>query len=238
MRDAQPSLQRIVDWFADIDKRFDSWFSRLFIHGHVHPLQIERDLEVAMDEAYDPRTGVAAGQFDIWLGIDDYEFYTAPTRSLVVQLEDHVRRHARSRHYHLSPTEPSVHIHLHERMGQGRIQVRARAVEEIVREEDEAKRPVGTLTIVPGTVQRGRERTYDIMTSTVTIGRAEDNEIVLNDQRVSRRHAELSYTHGVWTIRDCGSHNGTHVNGKAIASVRLQPGDLLRIGGVELEWQE
>jgi pSer/pThr/pTyr-binding forkhead associated (FHA) protein len=68
----------------------------------------------------------------------------------------------------------------------------------------------------------------------VTLGRALDNDIVLEDSRVSRYHAELRLEGERCRVRDLRSTNGTLVNGRAIAEVALAPGDLISIGGLEL----
>jgi pSer/pThr/pTyr-binding forkhead associated (FHA) protein len=57
---------------------------------------------------------------------------------------------------------------------------------------------------------------------------------VLNDRKVSRRHATLLLLNGTLTVRDHGSLNGTWVNDSRIgAPVALRAGDRLRIGGSE-----
>lgn len=59
--------------------------------------------------------------------------------------------------------------------------------------------------------------------------------LTLQDARVSRRHAELKLTHGVWTIADLGSSNGTYVNGVRIQQLtQLETGDQLRLGRIEI----
>lgn len=66
----------------------------------------------------------------------------------------------------------------------------------------------------------------------LTIGRAEENDVVLaDDGQVSRVHAVLEPLAGGWSVRDVGSSNGTFVNGKRLAGeVRLDPGDEIRVG--------
>ena len=52
----------------------------------------------------------------------------------------------------------------------------------------------------------------------ITIGKANDNEYVVNDPSVSRHHAQLTYEEeGHWILEDLGSTNGTFVNGIQIA---------------------
>lgn len=71
------------------------------------------------------------------------------------------------------------------------------------------------------------------LTSRLRIGRAPDNEIVLDAPSVSRHHAELIYENGSQpVIADLGSTNGIYVNGEILRSARLlQPTDWITIGG-------
>ncbi|MEV6114454.1 FHA domain-containing protein [Streptomyces sp. NPDC052109] len=66
---------------------------------------------------------------------------------------------------------------------------------------------------------------------TVRIGRAADNDLVVDDLIVSRRHAELrAHADGTYEIVDLGSHNGTYLNGRPVARAPLGPGDIVGIG--------
>ncbi len=65
----------------------------------------------------------------------------------------------------------------------------------------------------------------------ITIGRQDDNEIVLvDDMRVSRHHAEVVEQDGEWLLRDLRSRNGSFLNGQRITEGALRPGDHLKIG--------
>lgn len=67
--------------------------------------------------------------------------------------------------------------------------------------------------------------------SVVRIGRAPENEIVLDDLLVSRRHAELRrLPDGDYELTDLGSHNGTYVNGRRIEQARLEELDVVAVG--------
>ncbi|MEV8540560.1 FHA domain-containing protein [Streptomyces sp. NPDC051572] len=67
--------------------------------------------------------------------------------------------------------------------------------------------------------------------STVRIGRAGDNDLVVDDLIVSRRHAELrAMPDGTYEIVDLGSHNGTYLNGQPVARAPVGPGDIVGIG--------
>lgn len=61
------------------------------------------------------------------------------------------------------------------------------------------------------------------------VGRGDDCDIVLNDDHVSRRHAELTVERGIVWLRDLASANGTFVNGsRVVGGCRLYHGDELR----------
>jgi hypothetical protein len=64
----------------------------------------------------------------------------------------------------------------------------------------------------------------------VRIGRSSGCDLVLGDDSVSRRHAEIALRGGVCVVRDLGSCNGTWVNGRPILRARLRRGDELQVG--------
>ena len=70
------------------------------------------------------------------------------------------------------------------------------------------------------------------------IGRGAGNDIVLNDEAASARHATISLIDGEWWVEDNGSTNGTLLAGDRIAEKqRLRPGDVLAIGRVSLRFE-
>lgn len=72
------------------------------------------------------------------------------------------------------------------------------------------------------------------------LGRGMDNEIVVSDDSVSRKHAQLFQTEdqSVYII-DLNSTNGTFVNGRKIEGQQsLHPGDLLLLGTKRVEWEQ
>ncbi|TDT97806.1 FHA modulated ABC efflux pump with fused ATPase and integral membrane subunit [Streptomyces sp. 846.5] len=66
---------------------------------------------------------------------------------------------------------------------------------------------------------------------TIRIGRAVDNDLVVEDLAVSRHHAELrAVPQGRYAIVDLGSHNGTYLNGAPVVYSLVGAGDLIGIG--------
>ena len=64
----------------------------------------------------------------------------------------------------------------------------------------------------------------------VSIGRHPDQDLVLTDNFVSRRHAVLRQTASGCEIEDLGSSHGTYLNGERIRSAPLRSGDVLQFG--------
>lgn len=68
-------------------------------------------------------------------------------------------------------------------------------------------------------------------TRTVRIGRGADNDLVIDDLVVSRRHAELlAHPDRTYEILDLDSHNGTFLNGQPVTRAAITPGDIVGIG--------
>jgi pSer/pThr/pTyr-binding forkhead associated (FHA) protein len=69
---------------------------------------------------------------------------------------------------------------------------------------------------------------------TTCIGRALDNDIVIEDPRASRYHAQIAIRGGRVYLKDLQSSNGTLVNDEPIEEFVLVNGDLICIGDTEL----
>ncbi len=98
--------------------------------------------------------------------------------------------------------------------------------------------PEGFLLILyPPSAGLGQRISIPVNTS-VSIGRHPDCSFQINDDSVSRRHAEVyNDGNGNFTVKDLGSTNGTHVNDSPIRRQRaLANGDRLRIGTVLLKF--
>src|SRR5881398_3369329 len=78
--------------------------------------------------------------------------------------------------------------------------------------------------------------TYELVEQLITVGRAPDNTIHIEDPSVSGRHAELRARGKTYQLRDLGSTNGTRVNGTTTTNAALHPGDRIRFGAVEVRF--
>ena len=73
------------------------------------------------------------------------------------------------------------------------------------------------------------------LTDELSIGREQDNDLRLDDQKLSRHHAVIEAAGKGWQVRDLGSTNGTGVNGQRIsAPFLLKLGDIIELGDTRL----
>ncbi len=77
---------------------------------------------------------------------------------------------------------------------------------------------------------------YKILGETISIGRNNDNDIVLKDNKASRHHARLERRGGGCWIKDLESSVGTLLNGKFVSESILKEGDLIRIGDTSIRF--
>lgn len=76
------------------------------------------------------------------------------------------------------------------------------------------------------------------LTAAVTIGRADDNGLVVHDKFCSQHHAMVFLQHGQRLLRDRNSTNGTYHNGqRLIQDVVLQSGDRITVGTITFEYR-
>ncbi|RRJ86947.1 FHA domain-containing protein [Gulosibacter macacae] len=84
--------------------------------------------------------------------------------------------------------------------------------------------------------KRGHE--LELRGEPISIGRARDADLVIQDDYTSTRHARLLNWNGQWMVQDLDSTNGTYVNGERVSQpTALGPGKSVRIGTTTFELQ-
>ena len=78
---------------------------------------------------------------------------------------------------------------------------------------------------------------YEFAERSITIGRAPDNMIVIDDPSVSNRHAQLQLVGEGYRLKDLDSTNGTRVNGVPITETGLRFDDRIRFGAIEARFE-
>jgi outer membrane biosynthesis protein TonB len=106
-------------------------------------------------------------------------------------------------------------------------------------DDDEDQRPtrvaINAKLVVIGGNDRGRE--FPIHATKTTLGRGVDNDIILTDIAVSRRHMNVEFDGKGFLFRDLKSGNGTLLNNKRSGFSRLASGDQLEIGNTLIRFE-
>ena len=82
------------------------------------------------------------------------------------------------------------------------------------------------------------KQTIDLTKPIIRIGRALDNDIILDDRLISRHHAQLRQRYGRYLLHDLESTGGTMVNGFRIKEIVLHAGDTISLSGIDIIYAE
>lgn len=233
----------LLDRFeSSIERLMEGSIGKVF-HQSLQPAQIGRKLERAMigSERASVGSPIVANRYVVALNPGDYDDFVEFANGLCRQMESFLAAVAEQRGYTLLDML-RVELTEDERAPKGNPRVDASIT-------DRAGRPVsspparasaqGTQIFEPVTKQQlslvlqsgnGRGTRFPVGAVPITIGRAGENEIVLDSPDVSRRHARLSWVGNQLRIEDLNSTNGTRVNGTPVRLSDLRPGDHVTLG--------
>ena len=94
-----------------------------------------------------------------------------------------------------------------------------------------SKKSLGLEIMVPGENSNLKKGGVIPIMGALTIGRKEDNRLILNNPYVSGHHARIYLKNGEYTLEDLKSTNGVIVNNKKLEDICLiKPGDEIKIG--------
>ena len=222
----------------------------------IQPVSLAKRIERAMDtnKTYRDSGVVVPNQYDLHLHPTDFAAFASYRSSLEDDLAHGILARARHERYTLV-ARPRVEIIADETTRRGEIRVAANVVDERgARLRDAEPMPASTDTRVysrpaeasPDSARRAyllvstrgsRPVQFDLGGPLIGIGRASDNDVILDDPMVSRHHCQLRLQHGAYSFADLGSRNGSTVNGQPVTQIALGPGDVIRIGDTEIEFQ-
>jgi predicted component of type VI protein secretion system len=77
-------------------------------------------------------------------------------------------------------------------------------------------------------------RTCELKEDKTTIGRLEENSFQIAEPSVSSRHCEIFRRGTDYVVKDLNSTNGTFINGEQVSETVLKPGQILRLGQIEM----
>lgn len=247
-----------------IFSRLEALLERIFeapagrLGASLQPVSLAKRIERAMDtgKQFGDAGVIVPNHYDLHLNPADYASFESYRGSLEDDLAHGALGRARREHYHLV-ARPQVRLLADPAVPRGDVKVAANVVDD-ARDEPRAEQEAASATDTMIFSRPGHEaaspesakrayllvRTdgtpavqFDLGGGLITIGRASDNDVILDDPEVSRHHCQLKLQHGAYSIADLGSRNGSWVNGDQVTEMALGPGDRIRIGTTEIEFQ-
>jgi hypothetical protein len=235
------------------ERLFERPSARIF-RTRLQPVQLQRRIERAMETerlSGADRT-LVPNRYRVRLNPEDLVDFGDFSDSLAAELADGALAFARAHRYTLVD-RPRVELVADRRVERSEIRVETRFADRAADREPEGDDAVGTegdqpavhdtgtaiftLPDVDVPVARlriirrdGTERETQVERGQMTIGRARDNDLVLDDGKVSRHHARLVPRQRTLVFTDLASTNGSWVNGTRVAEVALGEGDRIELG--------
>ncbi len=243
--------------------RLEAFLQRLFeapagrLGARLQPVTLAKRIERAMDtnKLFRDDGVVVPNHYDLHLNPADYGRFASYRGSLEDDLAHDVLARARRERYSLV-ARPRVRIGSDQSVPRGDVRVAANVVDEQGEQiREDRPMPAGSDTMVfarpePGPSPDSATRAYllvrtdtaqpvqfDLGGPLISIGRASDNDVIVDDPLVSRHHCQLKLQHGAYSFADLGSRNGSYVNGQPVSEIALGPGDVIQIGDTRIEFQ-
>jgi hypothetical protein len=236
---------------------FEGWTARL-LRARLQPVQIAKRLIRTMEsqQTISLAKTFVPNSYVVSLSPADFTGFEPYRRSLERDLAEALLGAARERGFTLL-SFPTVEIERDDDVARGDVKVSAALIDasgdEVTPDSPELGRVAAGHTMVldreallhdrPRAPRAfievvSERRRIPLGAEPLAIGRDPENDLVLDDRRVSRRHAEVRLRLGRYTLYDLQSTNGTYVNGRRVAEIVLSDGDRVQIGGGELVVQQ
>jgi hypothetical protein len=239
-----------------LENLVEGFFTKVFRSG-LQPVEVGRRIlrEMAENKTVSVNRVYTPNEFRVRLGADDYGRFNQMEAGLQREFSELVIEQAKHNRWNLMGM-PRISFLEDESLGKGEFRVEASLIADpdvehprVSTREPSASRPesravpsdtadrlgmVGSAELVVLNENGEPSEKISITRDPVVIGRLSSNDVVLSDQNVSRRHAELRMDAGRWILVDLGSTNGTLVNGKLAREHELSNGDRLTFGTSEL----
>lgn len=210
-----------------LERLVEGVFSRAFKSG-LQPVEVGRRLVREMEASRTVDAGgraLAPNRFVIRVAVEDFQRFAEVQESLLAELTATVRGYATQEGLSFLGrvsieflADPSLRV--------GMFRLHPTYDERIPGEAE-----------VPGWLEGPNGMHHKLKDSVMTIGRLSTSDIVIDDQNVSRRHAELHPLGDAYQLVDLGSTNGCKVNGRRIERQVLNDGDEITLGPIRLRFR-
>ena len=250
-------MSQIEQFEALAEQLVEGTFARLFA-GHLSPLEVAAHLVRAMEDRAIETAEAGAeapNHFWVYLNPKDYEALSAEQPKLEIELARHLAELAEEANLSLKHP-PVVHVLPDETLKRHKVRVEARSIpsprrtmdrtqemeprDEESPSDEKTARQSPTPTPPPGRpflIVEGK-RHINLLDPVISIGRALDNDIIIDDPRISRHHAQLRQRYGHYVLYDLGSSSGTEVNGYPVEECVLHSGDVISFASIQMIYGE
>ena len=242
-------MSKIARFEALAEQLVEGTFARLFA-GRLRPLEVATHLTRALEDCQviSPN-GIPQAPTHYWVYLhpDDCQALASEQPALEIELACHVAELAVQAGLALE-IRPLVCVVPDEGMAPRQVRVEARwmpdeaaGVEKTRQMENDEEDVEAAASLAP----RGRpflilagRRHVNLLQPVISVGRALDNDMIIEDPRVSRHHAQLRLRYGRYVLYDLSSSGGTHINGYPVEECVLHSGDVISLAGVQIIYGE
>lgn len=216
---------------GDLERGFERFVDSAIARGfrlRVQPAEIGRQLERAMLDGVASSVGgvMAPNAFAVTLHPDDAAQFDGWADALCLEMERWLADLAFRRGL-VTVAPIQVTLRADSEVRRRSVRATAQFVEGARNEQGHSAADVMPLVLCP--LDDGAMPEMSVRTR-ATLGRAAGNNIMIDDELVSRRHAILEFQRGTWQISDLDSTNGTWLNGRPVRRAQLADGDEIQIG--------
>ncbi len=230
------------------------------LRGHLQPVEIAKRLVRDMESHQTIGIGrtFVPNEYGVFLSSKDFEHLGPIKGTLERELAEYLAGVAQQKHFSFA-AKPVVTLEVRAELSPRHFQIESRMIDrpsatptDAVKEEFRSghTQKLRLDPVIRASKERARHASlvastgglagsrFPIDKPVLTLGRGLGNDIVIEDQRVSRYHSELRAVGGKVCLADLQSTNGTWVNGRQITECILALGDRVSLGGVEFFFEE
>ena len=255
-----------MDFFSKLEKLSEKLIEGIFktkLPGQLQPLEIAAQLyqemkekkQISLTKVYAPN------RYLVFVNPQDWAELAPLEAPLVKELTAYLVKKAKEKEFHLGGN-PVISFEGKEGLIPGRFQVEGHFTESLpvadaqIEPEPQAAEegPLERTQVFKGLSMDGPDEqrpraemvvlegsdpglTFRLQAHKMIIGRRTTNDIYLDDDKVSRQHAEVTLAGGSYYISDLDSLNGTFVNNGKVAKKKLEPGDKITLGSSVIEFR-
>jgi len=230
---------RLVQLETNLERLVEGAFAQLFganLQAHDVGIALGRALEQQLRRKSGETKPIAPDTYLIYLSPNTITQLAQSSEETEVRFKGYIVDLVKESGYHLL-ADPTVNIIADDNIKRGKVRVITKH-QHFTNEKTAAMEPIFTPENTKQTYKAqliiNNERTINLTATLYRIGRAPDNDIVIDDKYTSRHHLQLRLRQGAYTLFDIQSRAGTQVNKMAVREHRLQTGDVIHIGQTTL----